>query len=58
MDMILSVRIPEDVADEARAQAELEHRSLSNLVRLALIRYLDRPDRTDADNHRYDKGVS
>ena len=53
--MILSVRIPEDVADEARAQAELEHRSLSNLVRLALIRYLDRPD---ADNHRYDKGVS
>jgi len=41
MDTILNVRLPEELADELRVRAEVEYRSVSNLVRLALIQYLD-----------------
>jgi len=43
VDTNVTIRLPEDLADEAKARAESEYRSLSNLIRLALIQYLDRP---------------
>ena len=41
MDTTITIRLPEELADELRVRAEVEYRSVSNLVRLALIQYLD-----------------
>jgi len=41
VDTTITIRLPEELADELRVRAEVEYRSVSNLVRLAVIQYLD-----------------
>jgi hypothetical protein len=50
VETTITVRLSEDLAEEARTAAEAQYRSLSNYVRLALIYYLDHHP---ADNRRY-----
>jgi hypothetical protein len=47
METTVNIRLPADVADDLKARAEADHRSLSNYLRLILIAHLD------AHNRRY-----
>ena len=47
----ITIRLPDDLAADLRDRAGSEYRSISNLIRRALIFYLDHPD---ADNVRSD----
>ena len=36
-----SIKIPEEVYDQLKAEAEKEHRTISNLINYVLAKYLD-----------------
>jgi Arc/MetJ-type ribon-helix-helix transcriptional regulator len=48
----ITIRLPDDLAEDVKDRAESEYRSVSNLVRRAVIFYLDHAD--GADNVRSD----
>jgi len=47
----VTIRLPDDLVEDLRDRADAEYRSVSNLIRRALIYYLDH---VDADNVRSD----
>ena len=50
----ITIRLPDDLAADLRDRAGSEYRSISNLIRLALIYYLDHVESADnvrSDNH-------
>ena len=50
----VTIRLPDDLVEDLRDRADAEYRSVSNLVRLAVIFYLDHADAADnvrSDNH-------
>lgn len=40
--VLIQGRVPKDVAEAIQKQAESEHRSVSNVVRLALAEYVEK----------------
>ena len=49
----VTIRLPDDLVEDLRDRADAEYRSVSNLIRLALIFYLDHVDAEAAcpDDH-------
>lgn len=49
----ITIRLPDDLAEDVKDRAESEYRSVSNLVRRAVIFYLDHVDAEAAcpDDH-------
>jgi hypothetical protein len=53
---VISVRIPIDLLEELRDQAERERRSLGSLLKLAGVEYLDRQRRRTRRTARAEEG--
>lgn len=46
--MAMTLRLDDDLRERLRARAEAEHRSMQEVVQLAVVEYIDRHSRQDA----------